>query len=227
MTDGHCILCLRHDTRPRPRGKKYDLGGGGGALIGLPPQQLHSHDTTVSWMKTFIKNHKFIAPGKFIDTRSLRIYLKSFNFYTNCYREWILNAFTYFWCFLELFIGKFIPHINNEHAQDYSCSGATFAFCSGRKKLPRQGGLPVLCNGWSASRSCSGATKNSCELLQASDRTQRQCWPWGQRVARGHRVVPGSCEQALGLVTFGDMVSSFYSGSVWEFHNCNRVPFEI
>ena len=22
-------------------------------------------------------------------------------------------------------------------------------------------------------------------------------------------------------------VSSFYFGSVWEFHNCNRVPFEI
>ena len=46
--------------------------------------------------------------------------------------------FTYFWCILELFIGKFIPNINNEHAQDCSCPGATFAFCSHGEKLPRQ-----------------------------------------------------------------------------------------
>ena len=33
--------------RPRPRGKKVSLGGGGGVpLIGLPSQQLHSHHTT-------------------------------------------------------------------------------------------------------------------------------------------------------------------------------------
>ena len=50
---------------------------------------------------------------------------------------------TYFWCFLELSIGKFIPDINNnEHVQDYSCPGATFAFCSHGEKLPRQGRLP-------------------------------------------------------------------------------------
>ena len=80
--------------------------------------------------------------GKFIVIWSLRIYLNSFSFYTNCCREWILNMFTYFWCFLELFIEKFILNINNEHAQDYSCPGATFAFCSHGEKLPRQGGLP-------------------------------------------------------------------------------------
>ena len=50
--------------------------------------------------------------------------------------------FTYFWSFLELFIEKFILNINNEHAQDYSCPGATFAFCSHGEKLPRQGGCP-------------------------------------------------------------------------------------
>ena len=43
---------------------------------------------------------------------------------------------------MELFIEKFILNINNEHAQDYSCPGATFAFCSNEEKLPRQGGLP-------------------------------------------------------------------------------------
>ena len=80
--------------------------------------------------------------GKFIVIWSLRIYPNSFSFYTNCYREWILNTFTYFWCFLELFIAKFIPNIKNEHAQDCSCPGATFAFCSHGEKLPRQGGLP-------------------------------------------------------------------------------------
>ena len=41
-----------------------------------------------------------------------------------------INTFTYFWCFLELFIWNFILNINNEHAQNYSCPGATFAFCS-------------------------------------------------------------------------------------------------
>ena len=46
--------------------------------------------------------------------------------------------FTYFWYFLELFIGKIILNINNEHAQDYSCPGATFAFCSHGEKFPWQ-----------------------------------------------------------------------------------------
>ena len=68
--------------------------------------------------------------GKFVVVWSLRIYLNSFSFYRNCYRELILNTFTYFRCFLELFIGKFILNINNELAQEYYCPGATFAFCS-------------------------------------------------------------------------------------------------
>ena len=57
-----------------------------------------------------------------------------------------LNVFTYLWCFLELFIGKFhweiILNVNDEHAQEESCTGATFAFCSHGEELPRQGGLP-------------------------------------------------------------------------------------
>ena len=55
--------------------------------------------------------------------------------------------FTNFWCFLELFIGKFIPNINNEHVQDYSYPGATFAFCSHGEKLPWQGRLPGVVTG--------------------------------------------------------------------------------
>ena len=54
----------------------------------------------------------------------------------------MLNMLIYFWCLLELFIGKLILSINNEHAQDYSCPGATFAFCSHGEKLPLQSGLP-------------------------------------------------------------------------------------
>ena len=50
--------------------------------------------------------------------------------------------FKHIYLFLELFIEKFILNINNEHAQDYSCPGVTFAFCSHREKLPRQSGLP-------------------------------------------------------------------------------------
>ena len=85
----------------------------------------------------------FIAPGQvhfhLITTNLSEFY---YSFYTNCYREWILNTFTYFWCFLELFIAKFIPNIKNEHVQDCSCPVATFAFCSHGEKLPRQSGLP-------------------------------------------------------------------------------------
>ena len=45
------------------------------------------------------------------------------------------HVYLLFWCFLELFIGKFILNINNEREQDYSCPGA-------REKLPLQGRLP-------------------------------------------------------------------------------------
>ena len=88
------------------------------------------------------RSHDLLSRGKFIVIWSLRIYPNSFSFYTDCYREWILNTFIYFWCFLKRFVEKFISNINNEHAQDYSCPGATFAFCSHGEKLSRQGGLP-------------------------------------------------------------------------------------
>ena len=155
--------------------------------------------------------------GKFIIIWSLQIYPNAFSFYTDCYREWILNTFTYFWCFLELFIGKFIPNIKNEHAQDCSCPGATFAFSSHGEKLPRQGGLPGV--GQRVTRlskwSCPGATKNSCEQLQVSDRAPRQSWPRGQWVATGQWVVPGSCEQALRLI-FGGVHLKLSNCSVEE-----------
>ena len=51
MTDGHCMLCLRHDTRPRPKGKRSITGGGGGGAINraaspaasLPPRHWVPH----------------------------------------------------------------------------------------------------------------------------------------------------------------------------------------
>ena len=55
--------------------------------------------------------------------------------------------FKHMYLFLVLsgtFTGKFVPNINNEHAHNYSCPGATFAFCSHGEKLPRQGGLPSV-----------------------------------------------------------------------------------
>ena len=93
---------------------------------------LRSHDDLLSRGNNVIVNW------------SLWIYLNSFRFYTDCYGEWILNTFTYFWCFLELFIWEFIPNINNEREQDYSCLLATFAFCSHGEKLPWQGRLPGI-----------------------------------------------------------------------------------
>ena len=52
--------------------------------------------------------------------------------------------FKHIYLFLMLF-GTFYLEIysnNNEHAQDYSSPGTTFAFCSHGEKLTRQGGLP-------------------------------------------------------------------------------------
>ena len=49
-TDCHCMFCLRHDKRPRPRGKISMTGGGGGTsnraaspAASLPPH--HCRDT--------------------------------------------------------------------------------------------------------------------------------------------------------------------------------------
>ena len=77
--------------------------------------------------------------------------------------------FTYFWCFLELFIGKFIPNINNEHVQDYSCPGATFAFCSHGEKLPGQGGL-------------SG-------VVQRVSRISKLPWKWRSQIIPSDRLI--------------------------------------
>ena len=49
---------------------------------------------------------------------------------------------------MELFIGKFILNINNEHAQDYSCPGATFAFCSHGESYLGKAGYLVLYVQW-------------------------------------------------------------------------------
>ena len=58
--------------------------------------------------------------------------------------------------------------------KDYSCPETTFAFCSHGGKLPRQGGLPGVVQRVSRLSKLPGATKNSCEQLQASDRAPRQ-----------------------------------------------------
>ena len=127
--------------------------------------------------------------NNFITLGQAHRHLNSFSFCTNCYREWILNTFTHFWCFLELFIGKFILNINNEHAQDYSCRGATFAFCSYGEKLPSQGWLP-------------GVVQRVTHLSKLPQRKEKFMWtvtdarPWGQWVAPRQWAVPGSCEQA-------------------------------
>ena len=75
---------------------------------------------------------------------------------------------------MELFIEKFIPNINNEHAQDYSCPGATFAFCSHEEKLPRQGGLPGVV---SYRRQTMRRGKVDPEVSEL---------PWGNELSRDH-----------------------------------------
>ena len=129
--------------------------------------------------------------GKLMVIWSLRNDLNFFSFYTNCYREWILNTFTYFWCFLVLFIEKFIPDINNEHAQDYSCRGNfsvlfTWTKVTSARRVTRcctTGNLPL--------EVALGQRQTHVNSLQAPDRAPRQSLP------RGQWVVLGSCEQAL------------------------------
>ena len=72
------------------------------------------------------------------------------------------------------FYWEIIPNINNEHAQDCSCPGATFAFCSHGEKLPQQGGLAGVVQRITRLSKLPGAKKNSCEQLQASDHAPRQ-----------------------------------------------------
>ena len=84
----------------------------------------------------------FIAPGQVQRHLITTNCLNSFSFLHKLLQR--IN-FKHVYLFLVLsgtFIGKFIPDIINEHAQDYSRPGATFAFCSHGEKLPRQGGLP-------------------------------------------------------------------------------------
>ena len=130
--------------------------------------------------------------GKFIVIWSLRTYLNFFSFDANCYREWILNTFTYFWCFLGLFIEKFILNINNEHAQDYFCPGATFAFCSHGEKLPRQGGLP-------------GVVQRVTSLSKLPRGNEKLMWTiTGVRPCTEAKLTPGSvsCPGAMGCPAF-------------------------
>ena len=46
----------------------------------------------------------FITPGQVHRNLITTNFSEFLYFYTNCYREWILNTFIYFWCFLELFL---------------------------------------------------------------------------------------------------------------------------
>ena len=108
--------------------------------------------------------------------------------------------FTYVWCFLELFIGKFIPNIDNEHVQDCSCPGATFAFCSHGKKLPRQGRF-TRC--WTTDNSplevAPGQRKthvNSYRRQTVHQGKVDHLTP-GSVSCPGAMSCPGSCEQAL------------------------------
>ena len=150
---------------------------------------LRSHDNLLS-----PGNVNFIAPGQ-VEGHLIITKLSEFLYFSHKLLQ--RRNFKHFYPFLVLsgtFFEKFISNSNNEHAQVYSCPGATLAFCSHGVKLPRRGGLPV-------SRSCPWATKISCEQLQVSDRAPRQSWPRGQWVAPGQWVVLGSCEQALLRVT--------------------------
>ena len=102
--------------------------------------------------------------------------------------------FTYFWSFLELFIGKFIPNINNEHAQDYSCPGATFAFRSHGEKLPWQGGLPgVVQRVTRLSKVAPGQRKTHVNSYRRQPVHRGKVDPGVNELSRDHVNRPSSC----------------------------------
>ena len=108
-----------------------------------------------------------------------------------------------FWNFL---LEKFIPNIDNEHAQDYSCLGATFAFCSHGEKLPRQGGLP-------------GVVQRVTHLSKLSRGNEKLMWTvTGVRPCTEAKLTPGSvsCPGAMscpGIMWTGPR----YSSQIWVF----------
>ena len=84
----------------------------------------------------------FIAPGQ-VHRHLITTNVSEFLYFLHKLLQRINFIHVYvFLVHFGTFIEKFIPNINNEHAQDCSCAGATFAFCSHGEKLPRQGGLP-------------------------------------------------------------------------------------
>ena len=116
-----------------------------GVMI-APGQALPRVHIMICCPRATLPRVNFIAPGQVQGHLIITNYLNSFSFYTDCYRELILNTFTYFWCFPELFIGKFIPNINNEHAQDYCCPGQLLRSVHMEKSYLSKAGYPVLYN---------------------------------------------------------------------------------
>ena len=116
----------------------------------------------------------FIAPGQ-VQGHLITTKLSEFLYFLHKLLQRMNFKHVYlFLVLLELFIGKFIPNINNEYMQDCSCPRATFAFCSNGEKLLRQGGLPDVVQQVTRLSKLPRARKNSCEQLQASDRSPRQ-----------------------------------------------------
>ena len=82
---------------------------------------------------------------------------------------------------------EIILNINNEHAQDYSCPGATFAFCSHGEKLPWQGRLVTWC----------GTTGNS-PLEVAPSQGEIHVNSYRRQTMRRGKVDPGVSELPRG-----------------------------
>ena len=75
--------------------------------------------------------------------------------------------------------------------QDYSCPGATFAFCSHEEKLPQQGGLPGVVQRVTRLSKLPRGNENSCEQLQASDRAPAQKPLGPVHMIPGQLIAPG------------------------------------
>ena len=69
--------------------------------------------------------------------------------------------------------------------------GQLLSYVHMEKSYHGKAGYPVLYKGLPASRSCPGATKNSCEQLQASDRATEAKFTPGSLSCPGAMSCPG------------------------------------
>ena len=85
-------------------------------VIVAPGQALPRVHLMICCPGTTLPRVNFIAPGQVQRYLITTIFSEFLQFLHKLLQRMNFKHVYLFWCFLELFIGKFIPNINNEHA---------------------------------------------------------------------------------------------------------------